>query len=126
MGLPSALQSRVRIWIDAVEVVEAVDVSIDSPQPAGQKFGAAGMIGTYFGQAGSRLSFTFAQVEGRSQFEVMVKKNQTAKVIVFTKGSSKFLAAQAFWTDSGMRNAYESGDTSVTASVIAGTIEQVA
>lgn len=126
MALPSALQSRIRVWVDGTEVVEAVDVSIDSPQPAGQKFGAAGMIGTYFGQAGSRISFTFAQVEGRSQFQTMVKKNQTAKVIVFTKGSERYIAQQAFWTDSGLRNAYESGDTSVTASVIAGTIEQVA
>lgn len=125
--MSQALQSVVRIWIDGIEVVEATDFDIQSPQPAGQKFGARGLIGTFFGQAGSRLSLTFATSAIRSQFETIVKANpQLPKVIVFSKGTSRFMMRDAFYTDSGFRGAYESGDNTYTVSVLGGPIEQVA
>lgn len=125
--MSQALQSVVRIWIDGIEVVEATDFDIQSPQPAGQKFGARGLIGTFFGQAGSRLSLTFATPALKEQFNVMVKTNpQLPKVIVFSKGSSRYMMRDAYYLDATFRGNYESGDNSSTSSIMGGPIEQVA
>lgn len=129
MGQPSALHSLIRCWINGVEVVEATDIDIQKPRPLGQKFGAAGLIGTYKGQAGSRISLTFAQPSGKSQFEqfaLAAEDPENGFTFVFTKGSTRWLASFCFAGDAGMRGNYESGETSVTMAIVAGQIKQVA
>lgn len=129
MAQPSALQNRVRIWINAIETVEATDIDIQQPKPIGQKFGAAGLIGSYRGQAGSRYSFTFAQPDDKSQFEAFAMAQEDPKtgfVLVFTKGSSKFMSQFCFAGDASMRGNYETGDTSSTMAVIGGPMKQIA
>lgn len=129
MALPSALASICRCWINGVEVVEATDIDIQNPRPLGQKFGAAGLIGTYKGQAGPRINLTFAQPSGRAQFEQFALAQEDPEngfTFVFTKGSSRWLASFCFRGDSSLRNTYESGDMSVTMSIVAGSLKQVA
>lgn len=116
-GIPTAGQSRIRQWINGVEMVEATDVSIDSPQPVGQKFGAAGLICTYKGQAGGKVSITFAQVADRSQFDAFAR-TQEAFVYVFEKGSIRYMMTSCEWGDSSLRGNYESGDTTSPATII--------
>jgi len=130
MAQPTALQGPgCRVWINGIEVVEATDVAFSQPRPIGQKFGAAGLIGAFQGQAGSRIEITFAQVADRSQFEVFAFAQQdplTGFTLVFTKGTSKFIAQFCFAGDASMRHAYESNDTTVSLSITAGPIKQIA
>ncbi len=129
MGQPSALASICRCWINGVEVVEATDIDVQVPRPLGQKFGAAGLIGTYKGQAGTRISLTFAQPSGKSQFNqfaLAAEDPENGFTFVFTKGSERWLASFCFAGDAGMRNTYESGDISVTMSITAARVKQVA
>jgi hypothetical protein len=125
MGLPSALHSRVRQWINAIEVVEATDVGHSQPRPGGYKFGAAGPIGSFEGQGACTVDITFAQVDDRSQFEVFASdlKNFT---YTFTKSSRRFMLTNCRLGPAGMRNNYESGDTSVTLQIMGIGPKQVA
>lgn len=125
MSQPSALQSRIRIWINSTEVVEATDVSARKPKPTGFKFGAAGMIGKYKGQAAGAVQFTFAQPEDKSQFETFVESLDNF-YLVFTKGGSKFAMSFCSFGDTELRGNYESGDTAVTATVVGTAPKQIA
>ena len=117
MALPSALHSRVRQWINAVEVVEATDVAQAQPRPGGYKFGAAGPIGSYEGQGACTVDISFAQPEARSQFEQFVSelKNFT---YVWTKGSAKLMLTNCRLGPASMRNNPDSGETSVTLQIM--------
>lgn len=129
MAQPSALASIIRCWINGVEVVEATDIDIQKPRPLGQKFGAAGLIGTYKGQAGGRVQLTFAQPSQKAQFEqfaLAAEDPENGFTFVFTKGGTRWLMSFCFAGDAGMRGNYESGDTSVTLSIIGTQPKQVA
>lgn len=124
--MSQALQSIIRIWINGIEVVEATDATFNKPRPIGQKFGAAGMIGKYRGQAGGRVELTFAQVQNKSQFETFAENAIPDNfVLVWTKGQNRFMMRDCSLGDTSMRGNYESGDTSVTSSVIGGEITQI-
>lgn len=125
MAQPSALQSRVRQWINAIEVVEATDVDIQVPKPVGFKFGAAGPIGSFKGQAAARVSITFAQVADKSQFETHVSTLENF-TYAYTKGSSRFILTNCELGDTGLRNTYESGDSSVSLAIVGIGPKQVA
>lgn len=124
MGQPSALQNRCRQWINGIEVVEATDVSQASPQPVGQKFGAKGLIGNYKGQAGGRVNITFAQVSDKSQFDTFARSEENF-IYTFTKGSQKFVMTNCEWGDSDQKNTYESGDTTVTSTIIGAPMKAI-
>lgn len=123
--MSQALQSIIRVWINGIEVVEATDVTFNKPRPIGQKFGAAGMIGKYRGQAGGRVEFTFGQPSTKSQFETFADSIPDNFVLVWTKGQNRFMMRDCSLGDASMRGNYESGDTSVTTSVVGGEITQI-
>lgn len=124
LGQPTALQNRVRQWINGIEAVEATDVQIQKPRPVGQKFGAKGLIGNFKGQAGGRVQITFAQVSDRSQFETFAE-SLSDFVYTFDKGSSRFVMTNCEMGDTDQRNNYESGDTTVTLSIIGASPRQI-
>lgn len=124
-GQPSALQNRIRQWINGIEVVESTDVQVQKPRPVGQKFGAKGLIGNYKGQAGGRVQITFAQVSDRSQFETFAE-SLSDFTYVFDKGSAKFIMTNCEMGDTDIRGNYESGDTSTTLSIIGASPRQIA
>ena len=123
MAQPGALQSRIRAWINAIELVEITDISVRKPKPTGFKFGPAGMIGKFKGQAAGAVQFSFAVPDGKAQFETFVESLDDF-YLVFTKGSSKFAMTFCSYGDTELRGNYESGDTSVTATVV-GTAPQL-
>ena len=125
MGQPSALQERIRIWINVIEVVEATDVSISKPRPVGFKFGAKGMIGKFKGQAAARVQFTFAQPADKSQFETFAEDLDDF-FLVYSKGNRRFGMQFCSYGDTELRGNYESGDTSVTATIVGTKPERIA
>jgi len=123
-----ALQNRIRQWINGVEVVEATDVDIQAPKPVGAKFGAAGLIGVFKGQAMCRIQLTFAQPAQKAQFEAFALTQDdpdSGFVYVFTKGLSRFQVNPCVSGDAGMRGNFESGDTSVTLTLMGAPARQI-
>ena len=125
MAQPGALQSRIRAWINAIELVEITDISVRKPKPTGFKFGPAGMIGKFKGQAAGAVQLTFAQPEAKSQFETFVESLDDF-YFVFTKGSLKFAMTFCSYGDTEIRNTFESGDTSITATIVGTAPQQIA
>ena len=127
--MAQALQERISIQISATEVVEATDVDISVPQPTGAKFGVAGLIGIFKGQALCRISFTFAQPATKAQFEAFALAQDVPGVgfpLVFNKGITRWLVQPCTKGDAGMRGNYETGDTSVTMSLVGAQPVQIA
>ena len=114
--MSSALQNRIRQWINGVEVVQATRVAISQPKPTYKKFGAAGLIGIGRGQAGCDITITFAQPDDKAQFEAfaLAQDGPGGFTYVYTKGSSRFMVMPCVAGDAEMSNEYESGVIDVT------------
>ena len=125
MSQPGALQSRIRGWINGIEIVEPTEISIRKPKPTGFKFGPAGMIGKFKGQAAGAVQLTFAVPSEKAQFETFVESLDDF-YFVFTKGSSRFSMSFCSYGDTELRGNYESGDSSVTATIVGTAPQQIA
>lgn len=70
-ALPTALEGQIYHELDGSPAVEATRFSISHAPPLGQKYGFAGLIGTFKGQAGTTIDLTFANTATKSQFNLL-------------------------------------------------------
>lgn len=134
-ALPTALEGQIYHELDGSPAVEATKFSVSHAPPLGQKFGFAGYIGTFKGQAGTMIDLTFATTADKSQFNLLaMAASRTAGSTGFNytwweggRGISRcWLATNCFLGEFHQESDPASGDGSKTVKIMAAPPRQIA